>query len=769
MVDYQFISSQAVYGQVAFLLEYGYRTFHLVIATRSDPPLPLSRLRARGQVVELRAADLRFTEAEAAQFLNEVMGFRLDAGAVAVLEECTEGWIAGLQMAALSMRDRKDVLGFIEGFSGTNRYILDYLLEEVLASQTPEIQRFLLSTSILERLAGPLCDAILANDKEAKLESLIAGQSASILEYLERANLFLVPLDDERQWYRYHHLFADLLRARLHQSQPDLVPLLHIWASAWLEQKGLIPEAIQHFFAAHEFGKAADLIERYGPARWVESDPSVVQMADSLPREMLITRPKIGLYYAWYLILLDFIEKVLPLLNDLGRKLAIADPNSGQQWMQTVVRLALAFLGQRASPGFDSLPDYQVLDEIPADEPVLRDTADILYAMTLGRRGETDRAAEVAVRCIQREKTPHGTLAIPVLVSFLARIYLMQGRLRAAASLCHEFLDPIKEKGIRFIYSAGSMNIVLGEVLYEWNRLEEAEKQIRDGLLVNEPWVDIMNDAFGLLALTRVLQVKGDYAGAMQIVEKFETRLHGHLRPHEFEEDFRTLRIRVQLASGDIQNAFHWADQIHLSEDFHIHPECYRFSLARIRLAQGKYADVEEVLAGIGPLTLTGNRITRQIESNLLLAAAIAGNAGQSRLPEAFALIESSLALAEPEGYVRIFLDVGEPARELLAAYLRLIVPGHKLYALKLLDAFSPSGGVCSPGSRPAGLIEPLSGRELEVLHFMALGRTNQEIAQQLIVATGTVKAHAASIYRKLDVANRTEAVARARQLGKLP
>jgi LuxR family transcriptional regulator, maltose regulon positive regulatory protein len=778
--DYQFISSQAVYEAVVFLLEHCPRTFHLVIATRSDPPLPLARLRARGQAVELRAADLRFTASEAAQFLNDVMCLHLDAGAVAVLEERTEGWIAGLQMAALSMRDRKDAFGFIEGFSGTNRYILDYLLEEVLASQPPEIQRFLLFTSILERLAAPLCDAILVNaeefpqtreDRSTDLETLLISQSASTLVYLERANLFLVPLDDERQWYRYHHLFADLLKARLHQSQPDLASLLHIRASAWLEQNGLIPEAIQHLLTVHEFGRAASLIERYGPGRWAESDPSVIQMAEGLPHEIILVQPKIGLYYAWYLIILGLIEKALPLLNDLGRHLAGADPNSGQQWMQTFIGLALAFLGQRKRPGFDTLPDVQVLDEIPASEPILRDTAEVLYAMTLGRRGEIDRAAEVAVRCMQRVETPHGigTLTIPAAVSFLARIYLVQGRLHAAASLSHVYLDPIKERGLRFIYSAGSMNIVLGDVLYEQNYLAEAEKQIRDGLKANEPWVDIMNDAFALLALTRLLLAKRDFSGAMQFVERFETRLHEPLRPHEFEEDFRTLRIRVQLASGDLQSASLWADQIHLNQDYHLHPERYRLTLAHIRLAQGRYSDMENLLSGKSPLLTTGNRITRQIESNLLRAAAAAGQDRQSRLPEALGLIEACLALAEPEGYVRVFLDVGEPVRDLLFAYLKSPASGHKLYAQKLLDAFPPSGAASISGPQASGLIEPLTGRELEVLQLMALGRTNQQIARQLFVAPGTVKAHAASIFRKLDVSNRTEAVARARKLGILP
>ena len=253
--DYQFISSQAVHELAAFLIEHCPHALHLLIATRSDPPLPLARLRARGQMVELRTADLRFTSAEATQFLNDVMGLGLDAGSVAALADRTEGWIVGLQMAALSMRDRKDMLKFIEGFSGTNRYILDYLLEEVLASQPPEIQHFLLYTSILERLTAPLCDAVLANyerskregdDRLARSESLFASPSASILEYLERANLFLVPLDHERQWYRYHHLFADLLHVRLRQHEPKLEAVLNKGAANWYAQNSYSFEAVRH-------------------------------------------------------------------------------------------------------------------------------------------------------------------------------------------------------------------------------------------------------------------------------------------------------------------------------------------------------------------------------------------------------------------------------------------------------------------------------------------------------------------------------------------
>ena len=755
--DYHTIVNLAVHEAAAFLLERQPPQIHVVIITRQDPLLPLSRLRARGQMTEFRTSDLQFTDEEAAAFLNQTMGLNLAPGEVAALEARTEGWIAGLQLAALSLQNQADRSAFVQAFSGDDRHVMDYLLDEVLSRQPEAVQTFLLRTSILERLSGPLCDAVTEGGEE----------SQAILEYLERANLFIVPLDNRRCWYRYHHLFADLLRARLHHAQPDLAPLLHIRASVWLEQNGFITEAIHHLFTAHEIERAADLIERYGPEHLAESDPSVLQMADSLPQEIVLARPQIGLYQAWHLIIQGRIGKARPLLNDMARQLAGTDPQSGQQWMQTIVSLALAFLSPLANtPPLDPLPDYLLWEEIPAEEPLLRNAADFLYAMALGRQGELDRAAEVAVKCIQREKTSRGAMAIPTLAPFLTRIYLMQGRLRAAASLCHEFLDPIKERDIRFIYTAGSMKIDLGEVLYEWNCLEGAEQHIRDGLRANEVWRNIMTDGFGLVALTRVLQAKGDYAGAMQVVEKFETRLSEHSRPREFDEDFYTLRVRMQLARGDLRHASRWADQIHLSEGFDLHKERYRLTLARIRLRQSRYAEVEKLLAGTTPLAAAGSRITRQLESNLLLAVAIAG---QQRLPEALGLIESCLTMAGPEGYIRIFLDVGESVRELLAAYLRSDSPAHKLYAQKVLDAFPPLGVAGSPRTQSGGLVEPLSGRELEVLHLIARGRTNQEIARQLIIAPGTVKAHTSSIYRKLDVANRTEAVARARQLGILP
>lgn len=767
--DYQFINSRKVHDAVAYLIDNGPRTLHLVIASRSDPPLPLARLRVRNQVVELRAADLRFTRSEAARFFDDVMGLSLDAATITTLEERTEGWIAGLQLAAISMRDRADIPAFIAGFSGTNRYILDYLLEEVLAGQPLEIQRFVLYTSILERLTASLCDFVLAMDESAdgmvrQTQSRSLYPSVSALAYLEKANLFLVPLDDERIWFRYHHLFADILRARLQQSRPELIPFLHLRASAWLEQKGFLTEAIHHLLAAAELQRAADLIARHGPVRLGEGDPAVLQMAGHLPQELILERPKLALYQAWLLITRGRVAEALPLLNGTARQLAGTETQPEEQWMGTIISLALAFLRPPPSSGsFPPLPGYRLLEQIPAEEPILRNAADTLYGMTLGRQGDLEGAVKVSLRCIQREKESYATHGIPTMASFLSRIYLMQGRLHAAAAMCREYLDPIGKSGLRFVHTAGSMRIDLGEVLYEWNRLEEAEQQIREGLQANEPWRNVLTDGFGLRALARVLQAKGDHAGAKRAAAKFTTRLLEHAQPREFAEDLRTLSVRLRLARGDVQEASRWADQVVMSEDYQRHQELFWLTIGRIRLAERRYDEVEQLLAGKTLPDSPGSRISRRLEANLLLASALAG---QQRLPEALTLVAASLALARPEGYVQVFLDAGEAARDLLGAYLRTNPSDHRPFAQVVLDAFASTGSATSKGPQPAGLAEPLTERELEVLELIGLGMTNKEIAGQLIVAPGTVKAHTASIYRKLEVANRTEAAARARQIG---
>jgi LuxR family transcriptional regulator, maltose regulon positive regulatory protein len=682
--DYQFIVERAVHEAMAYLLDHIPSNMHTVIATRADPPLQLGRLRAHGQMMELRTRELRFTSEETTEFLNDVMQLGLSVEDIEALDTRTEGWVAGLKLAALSLQGQENAREFIRAFSGSHRYVLDYLVEEVLRCQPAHIQSFLLKTSILDKMSGPLCDSVMG---EEWIQPGRSGQT--ILEHLEKSNLFVVSLDDHQQWYRYHHLFADLLKSRLALDNSAKISILQVRASVWLEQNGFIIEAIRYLFVAGDTSRAADLIERYGPARLREGDPAIFRMADNLPLELILVRPKIGLYQAWLLITQSRIEKARPLLNDMLEQFAKAGSDFGQRWMKAFVESALAFLSPASgAPGVFPLPAYKLLDEIPAEELILRNSADFLYGMALARRGETDQAIEVSLKCIQREKARHGSPIIPTLTPFLSRIYLIQGRLHASASLCRDYLDPIKRKEIWFIYTAGSMMIDLGEVLYQWGLVEEAEQYIRDGLRSNEFWQNIMTDGFGLVALTRVLIAKREYVGAMQTAEKLEARMREHAKPREFDEDSLTLRVRVQLASGDLQDPSHWADQVVLSEEFALHPELYRLTLGRIDLARGRYIEVEKILAGTTPQITAGSLIARQLESNLLLAAAIAA---QQRLPEGLQLLESSLALAEPEGYVQVFLELGEPAYELLVAYLQSVTADHKPYAQKVLEAFSTS------------------------------------------------------------------------------
>ena len=753
--DYQFISNPIIHNEIAFFLEHIPEIVHLVIATRSDPPISLVKLRARNQLIEIRADQLCFSSDEAVTFLHNTMQLPISLEEISTLEARTEGWAAGLQMAALSMQGRSDIPQFINAFSGSHRYILDYLAEEVFNRQQETVQQFLLKTSILDRLCGDLCDALTESQSHI---------SQSILEYLDRANLFLVSLDDKRGWFRYHHLFADILRARLNQSQSDLVPRLHLRASEWYEQNGLINEAIQHASSANNNERVAELIECYAPVRWSESDTSIAQMAGSLPAEMLIARPRLGIYQAWLLIGQGYIQKAIPLLNDLSQHLASESPGSKYQWVQSVVALIQAFITLPASdPATVPLPDYQILEEIPEKDLILRNAADNMYGMLLAKRGDLDLAAQVLVRCIQREMNPDGTLAIPTAIPFLVRIRIMQGKLHAAEALCRDTLKPLERKGARLIYTAGSLKIALGQVLYEWNQLDEAKQHIQDGIRDNEPWDNISADVVGYLTLAVVLQTRGDHDGAMEIAEKLEKRLEGHTRPPELGDEINTLRIRLLLANGDIQGAGQWANQIQLTESIDYHQEHLRLTLSRIRLAQGNYAEASHLLEGMAAKAAAGQRTTRQLKFNLLLAVA---RFGQNRILEALQLLDACLSQAEPEGYVRLFLDVGEPARKLLVRYLQTQAPAHYAYAQRLVDAFSKPSQASSPAiSVITEVIETLTARELEVLHLLAEGYSNRQVAEKLILAEGTVKYYVHAILEKLQVHSRTQAIAKAREL----
>lgn len=759
--DYQFIADLAIHEGIVFLLDHAPATLHLIIVTRSDPPLPIARWRARDQLVELRAGQLRFTPDEVAVFLTEVMNLALSADDLAALENRTEGWIAGLQMAAVAMqalvpiKGEEDIHQFVRAFSGSHRYILDYLAGEALNRLSTETGEFLLHSAVLERFCAPLCAAVLRKGEAFCRETI---------EYLDRANLFLIGLDGENKWYRYHHLFADLLKARLLQNQPEIVPELQRRAAGWFEQNGFITEAIQYALSAHDYEKAAGWIEQYGPARWSQSDTAIMQMADALPDEWLVARPRLGVYQAWIKSSQGRREEAVRLMNELQQQSSGDEGNPDLLWIKGFVALLLAYVtnlsGDQAMAG---LPDYQVFELMPEQDLGLRNTADILYAMLLSRGGDLDRPADILTRCVQRDVAGKGTTAISMAIPFLARIRLMQGRLREAEMLCRTYLEPVTERGKRFYYTAGSLNILLGEVLREWNELGAAEEQIREGIQANQPWNNVLTDALGYAALARVQEAKGDLPAAFDTLHRLEALFAERAKPPDWETELRSLRVRLWLANGDLARASQWAEGFALSKTPDIRQELDYLTLGRVRFAQGRFLEAQQLMEAVNRMPGLEKRINRKLKFNLLLANALFA---QRKLPQALNVLETCLSLGEPENHICVFLDGKEATREVLTAYQRSPARAHKTYVQELLAAFP--GQPESIRSRKIGIpgVDQLTVREREVLQLMAQGDSNRQIAEKLVLSEGTVKFYVHAILEKLRVHSRTQAIARAGELG---
>jgi LuxR family maltose regulon positive regulatory protein len=792
--DYHFIYNQAVHAAVALLLEHCPQTFHLVIATRSDPPLHLARMRARGQVVELRAADLRFTGPETAQFLNDVMGFRLTAGSIATLEERTEGWIAGLQMAALSMRDRQDVLGFIEGFSGTNRYILDYLMEEVLASQPAEIRHFLLYTSILERLTAPLCDFLLAIDETFEhgeqrapdSESPSSHQAAADLEYLEHANLFLVLLDDERLWYRYHHLFADLLRAQLHRSLgAQTVAQLHRRAAGWHEQNGLILEAIHHASMASDDEMIERLIKQNylemmnrGEMSWVRS------WMGNLSKELVYQRPWLCLYEAlnrsWY----GQLEEANHLLNEAEKRIrsegSAPDAQSMLGYHAYVKSRVTAMQGDTRRA---------IAYCLAAREVVSADNLDLQidFSITLGYEyflyGDFVSAEKMLHETIRTGSSANAINNPVAAYCLLARAQKYQGHLHEANTLVQKAAQLVREASGQHLGVIGLVEVETASLLCEWNDVDTALTRVKQGL-ANLPWWGKADDfCLAYITLARIQLALANRKEAEDALEKAVKLVQSCGVFSEARNVVEAAQVIMWLNQRDWPSANRWAASLEKRLGSHdplrYEDELPHITQARLFIAQYKPEEAIHLLSRLEETARSTGRIGRVVEILLLKALALREK-GSSE--QALLALTKCLALAEPERYVRIFLDEGQPMQSLLAqwvAHTRL--NPLRDYGIHLLSQYSAEPHAVTAAKEKVVstsdlsdisgrvLSEPLSRRELEVLQLLALGKTNQEIARQLIVSPGTVKAHTTNIYRKLDVANRTEAAAVARQLGLLP
>lgn len=784
--DYQLITNPVVHEVVAFLLDHCPSTLHLVIDTRSDPPLPLSRLRARGQIFELRTSDLRFTIPETFQFLNHQMGLNLDDGAIATLEERTEGWIAGLQMAALSMRGRQDIGSFIQEFAGTNRFIMDFMLEEVLARETEAVQTFLLETAVLNRLTGPLCDAVTGST---------GGQA--MLEQLERRNLFVVPLDNDRRWYRYHHLFADLLQAKLYQSGQEHVASLLTRAAVWCEQDGQISEAVSYALAARNELLAASFIETYWHQKVNNGEiETVFSWLNALSPALLKNSASLSAAFCMVLWLTGQVGAIEEHLENAERALAQQDEanQTGAAFYPTELPVVLAAMHSFVARYHEQFETAVALAEhalrlIPEDFPApgdaeLRSLAYLALGSGYDGVGDLEKAVRCYVETIHGSRLVGNATGVAGITFRMVGALRLLGRLREAEAACRAALEFFEANDMHRLPAAGILHVAMSAVLVERNEFAAAEAHLAQGIELGK-WSGRLNASQNAIhILCRLKLAQQDPAAAMSTVQEVERGL-AQPASNLLKAELCALRARILIDLGAISEA---AQQIERADRLTGQEQGQTRSivdLAACRLFAAQHPPEEAVVQLSQALERTEarGRMGAAIEMRILRCLALA-QLGKTQ--EAEADLGHSLNLAEREGFVRVFLDEGKPMQKMIEHWLAHAKPGPpRDYAIRLLAQFNddpgrvvgnsekqPStAGLPAPAyqSSAAVLVEPLSRRELEVLQRMALGCTNEAIARQLIVTRGTIKAHAASIYRKLDVANRTEAVARARQLGLLP
>jgi LuxR family maltose regulon positive regulatory protein len=775
--DFHLITEPQIHDGLFFLLDNlppSPQGMHLIVSSRADPPWPLARLRARREMTELRVSDLRFTVEEATAFLNDVMGFGLSTEVIAALDTRTEGWIAGLQMAAISIRGRRrarnghdlphrdaDLTGFIEAFTGSHRFVLDYLVEEVLDQQSPTIQAFLLKTSILERMTGPLCDAVVEEDG-----------SQAILSDLDRANLFLVLLDDERRWYRYHHLFADLLRSRLQQTLPGQVHDLHRRASEWYEQNGLIAEAVTHALSADDIERVARLVEGHALDTIYHGQlATLMEWLDTLPSGVVRSRPWLCVAHAWIHASTGQWDDVEPLLRDAERTLRIdaAEREADTQHLAGHIEAIRAYA---AAIQFDLHRARELarrtLDLVPKQDLTVRNLASTLLGAALRLGGSLAEASRVWNDAVTTSRAAGDSRSAAMLLSSLASLQAEQGQLNRSAATCRQVLqlaDESVRQGGRRLPTVAPVYARLSSLQREWNDPQEAVCYARDCLRLSEPWGHAEAVTTGYSTLAHALQTLGDERGALEAMQRAQ-RIASDLSP-SYHARIRAEQAQLWLAQGNLAEASRWSQEVGLDVDdepgFERMPEYLAF--ARLLLLQELPDQALTLVARLLPRLEAAGAMGSAIEALVLQARAFQAQADEA---QALTALERALSLAEPEGYVHTFVKEGQPmARLLRQAVARGIAAD---YAGKLLAELEEETEYRPHTPKPPlpSTIEPLSDRELEVLRLLGSNLAIREIADELYIAVSTVRSHVKSIYGKLDVHSRMEAVARAQELGLL-
>ena len=774
--DYHLIDTGSIHDDMAFLLGHLPPQLHVVITSRSDPPLPLARLRARGQLVELRSADLRFTLEESAALLGEVWGLDLGPGAMVALERRTEGWAVGLQLTALSLRERPDPDAFLGEFTGTHRYVLDYLSEEVLERQPDRVRTFLLRSSILERLSGPLCDAVTGD-----------SDSQSMLEELERANLFLIPLDEERRWWRFHHLFADLLRARLGRSEAGQVSELHQRAAAWCDQHGLTDEAIRHALAAGDTTWAARLVEHHlsGTLRRGES-VTLQRWLSVLPDDTVRSVPALGLAEGLMELHLGQLDAVERLLEHAERAFAVRVepqelevPTDGGMVAEVPAAIALLraeLASARGDPERTAQFARSALAQLAEEERGPRLWARWLQLLADWMSGQMEKAESGFAQILTEARAAPDPHPLTTSCHTLGWVQQARGRLGAALKTYREG-QRFATRGGRFLpFQAGEAHVGIAQVLYARDQLDDALQHVTEGIELTRRVVEFRLPAFGLVNLAWTRQAMGDRDRALEAIDE-ACRLLPATDVVTMFSPAQTERAGLLLAQGRVEEAARWAEERGLTDEDDVsYPrERNYLVLTRVLLARHQPDRAFRLLKRLDALAEAQGRVGSLIEIRTLRSLALQ-SAGRHQ--DALIALAEVLALARPEGYIRVFADEGPPMAALLQRLIRVRQPGRAAVASRaarehvnrVVQAFrSPMGRPERAAAVAMGPIEPLTKRELEVLGLIAAGRPNQEIADQLVVTLETVKKHTSHIFNKLGSANRTDAVARARELRLLP
>jgi LuxR family maltose regulon positive regulatory protein len=750
--DYHLIDARAVHASLEFLVEHRPPGLALVLAGRADPPLPLARLRARGALTELRAADLRFNLDEAAAVLRSAAGPQLSDDAVRALLARTEGWAAGLQLAGLSLRGHADVAGFVASFSGGHRYVLDYLAEEVLDRQPDEVREFLLETSVLDRLSGPLADAVTGRTGSQRL-----------VERVERDNLFLVALDEARGWWRYHHLFADLLQARLLQERPDRLPELHRGAAAWYERHGWPEQASRHALAAGDAPYAARVVERHVDELILRGEAATIgRWVSTLPADLTSTRPRSCLAQTFAAVARGDLEAAQASLDAAERAVAtppheVIEPTVGPAGsllinVHATIALERAVLAHlrgdaEATARFAS----DALAAAGEQETMLGSIAQWHLAVAEWLRGRLPEAELAFASSIRHWRATGQADLIAWGSHHLGEVQRARAELDAAVQTARRVLE------LTDAPASGVAYLGMAQVAYERNELDAARAHVVEGIKRCRQYAYTQPLAGGLATLAWIRLADGDREGALDAIAEAE-RIAPGADVTSLLNPVPAQRARLLLALGDVEGAGRWLRLrgVGVDDAVDYRREREYLVLARVLLAGDRPDAAVRLLDRLHHAATAAGRTGSQIEIQALRALGLTAHGRPAYAEE---VLVEALRLAHPQGYIRVFADEGPPMRALLG---RLMATQRDLplgYLGRLIRAVEPG---------PPGLVDGLTSRELEVLRLLAAGRPNQQIARELVVAPSTVKKHVTHILQKLGAANRTEATHRARQLGLL-